>query len=526
MKRIFLILCCFIFAAQVYAKEGNKKETKQAPFDHEAYKAYEEGLMNPPTEEIFAENVKLVKVFTDAGLYCELFNKNSGESIRKFTGVRVDISEDKNYTFILPDDFHGFPESEKVVLFDNVNLKMIWEKEVKWFKGRYGRYKAGTAGISKHGEMVGIVLSPKKFLESPIHDIIVLNRKGKLVAEMQYAPHFLGGVDDTLEFSPKLKLLIGKESYPLNKVFSIENGKYICDSKMISISNNEKYIAAVKEAPEFSEVGRTEEDEPGTFSSSAEEREEYFRIMKGDAALYKGEEIVSDRDMANVIEPYVYIYDTDTGEIVGNIRVSMKQPYHRKWQSTSGGSIAVSPVKEIKFNQNDSKIIVTTEYEGGGKQQEFAIKEGIEFKKYQNRAFKKLKEKRLARQKEEKIPSHERDRRGRIKNLRAKVQDIRKTAKERGLDKSALRELKQIEETIKDNIEGTTPVRIRTELAKFEVKYDLMGHVSFIEGKWYIRIVHWDNKGGKNFRNKERVLKIFPDIHPAVLKELEKERGK
>ncbi|MBU2528331.1 hypothetical protein KKF70_02965 [bacterium] len=476
MKKIILILGCFIFAAQVYAKEGNKKETKQAPFDHEAYKAYEEGLMNSKTEEIIAGNLKIEKIFGDTVMYFKLFNKNTGEAIGEYEDIRVDISEDKNYSLIRPWGSHGYSGSEKVIFFDNENLKIVWEKRIKEFIEKYGRYSGGKSGISKNGDLVAIILGPKNLLESNVHDIVVLDKKGNIVEEMQYGHYLLGGVDDTLEFSPKLKLLIGKETrFPFNKVFSIEKGEHICDSEMISISNNEKYLAVLRRAPEFSEVGRTEEDSPGTFSSSEEERLEYLRILKVNTNNYKKEQLISDMDVSNAIEPYIYIYDTGTDEIIGNVRVPMKQPYRKKW----GKAFSISSVKELEFSKDDKKIIVTTEYEGERKKQEFTIKEGIEFKKYQGRAFKKLKEKRLARQKEEKIPYQERDRRGRIKNLRKKVQEIRKTAKERGLEKTALKELKQIEKKIKDNSTGTTYVGIRAELAKFEVKYNLMGHVSY-----------------------------------------------
>jgi len=536
MRKIILIL--FIFVMTVYAEEKKLPEQasdkakerkagspsqKKTNFDIEAYKAYEEALMNPRREEIIAKNLKIEKISGEWITY-KLFNKNTEELLGKYEDIRIYISEDKSCTLIRPWGPHGHSEDEKIILFDNVNLKVFLEKSLKWFKERYGEYPSGSAGISKQGELAGLVLYPQELVPPPlIINILVFNKKGKLVSEIEYEGHFLGGENDTLEFSPKLKLMIGKEKTEgeiTYIVFSIKAEKFICKSKVISYSPDEKYIAAVKEVPEFSEVCRTEEDSPGSFSSTSEEREEYFRIVKGDTALYKEEEIVSD------IEPYVYIYDTDTGEIIGNIRVPMKQPYRRKWKSTSGGSIAVSPVKEVKFDQNGSKIIVTTEYEGKRKQQEFTIKEGIQHYKRQQQAFEKLKEKRKARLKEKKIPWQERARRGRIKDLRKRVQEIRKAAIERRLDKASLKELKQIEKMIKDDIDIRAVGRIRIELAKFEVKYNLMGHVSYINDKWDIRVPYWDGNGEKMFPNKKQILKIFPEIHPEVLKKLEEGKSR
>ncbi len=414
MRKIILIL--FIFVMTVYAEKKELPEQasdkakerkagspsqKKTNFDIEAYKAYEEALMNPRKEEIVAKNLKIEKIFGDEGEYFKLFDKNTDKIIGEYEDVRVYISEDRNYTFILPDSFYEPLESANVVLFDNINLKIIWKKEVKWFKERYGRYKAGTAGISKHGEMVGIVLSPEKFLESPIHDIIVLNRKGKVVVEMQYGPHFLGGENDTLEFSPKLKLMIGKEKREgeiTYIVFSIKAEEFICKSRLISVSSDEEYLAALRQFPDF------EREEFRRALVNRELEKEYYRIMgvSEDRLSMKSPFI----DLENFIEPYVDIYEIESGRKIGNIRVPIKG-YVREWKRLKGGSMAISPVKEIKFSKDGSKIIITTEYKGKRKGQVFTVKGAKEFLEKQRRDFEKLSEKNRVKIEEKKIPWQE-----------------------------------------------------------------------------------------------------------------------
>ncbi|RLD18124.1 MAG: hypothetical protein DRI36_02245 [Caldiserica bacterium] len=534
MRKIILIL--FIFVMTVYAEKkeipeqtsevAKERKTgspsqKKTNFDIEAYKAYEEALMNPQREEIIARNLKIEKIYADEAKYFKLFDKNTGKIIKEYEDVRIYISEDKSCTLIRPWGPSGYSEDEKIILFDNVNLKVLWEKSLKWFKERYGRYPSGSAGISKQGELVGLVLYPQELVPPPlIINILVINKKGKLVSEMEYEGHFLGGEKDTLEFSPKLKLMIGKEKRKgkiTYIVFSIKAEKLICKSRAISYSPDEKYLAALRRPPHF------ESDELRKNLPTRELVKEYYRIMG------VSEDKLSKRELSfhleDFIKPFIDIYEVKTGKKIGSIMLPIEGYVWRWKRLKSGSSIVVCPVKEMKFSEDGSKIFITTEYEGKVEKYIFTVKGAKEFLKKQRKVLEKLREKKKAIIEEKKIPQEVKQQKKMLKYLREKVREIRETAKERGLNKHALKELKRIERKIKDHIDIRMGTRIEMELVEFEVKHNLMGHLSYVKDRWYIEVKDGFG-GGTLIRGKERILRRFPIIHPEVLKKLEEGKSK